>query len=104
MQRKYALLGGKLGHTLSPPIHQRLFELKGREFEYTLIESEPEQLEGKKGELSALAGYNVTIPHKQSVIEFMDRLDASAKRYGALITKAVFPWAITPTATAFCAL
>ena len=84
MQRKYALLGGKLGHTLSPPIHQRLFELKGREFEYTLIESEPEQLEGKKGELSALAGYNVTIPHKQSVIEFMDRLDASAKRYGAV--------------------
>ncbi len=56
MQRKYALLGGKLGHTLSPPIHQRLFELKGREFEYTLIESEPEQLEGKNGELSALAG------------------------------------------------
>jgi len=84
MQRKYALLGGQLGHTLSPPIHQRLFELKGREFEYTLIESEPEQLEGKKGELSALAGYNVTIPHKQSVIGFMDRLDASAKRYGAV--------------------
>ena len=84
MQRKYALLGGKLGHTLSPPIHQRLFELKSREFEYTLIESEPEQLDGKKGELSALAGYNVTIPHKQSVIAFMDRLDDSAKRYGAV--------------------
>lgn len=84
MQRKYALLGGKLGHTLSPPIHQRLFELKGREFEYTLIESEPEQLDGKKGELSALAGYNVTIPHKQAVIGFMDRLDDSAKRYGAV--------------------
>ncbi len=84
MQRKYALLGGKLGHTLSPPIHKRLFELKSREFEYTLIESEPEQLDGKKGELSALAGYNVTIPHKQSVIAFMDRLDDSAKRYGAV--------------------
>lgn len=84
MQRKYALLGGKLGHTLSPPIHQRLFELKGREFEYTLIESEPSELEGRKGELAALAGYNVTIPHKQSVIAFMDRLDDSAKRYGAV--------------------
>ena len=84
MQRKYALLGGKLGHTLSPPIHKRLFELKSREFEYTLIESEPEQLDGKKSELSALAGYNVTIPHKQSVIAFMDRLDDSAKRYGAV--------------------
>lgn len=84
MQRKYALLGGKLGHTLSPPIHQRLFELKGREFEYTLIESEPSELEGRKGELAALAGYNVTIPHKQAVIGFMDRLDDSAKRYGAV--------------------
>ncbi len=84
MQRKYALLGGKLGHTLSPPIHQRLFELKGREFEYTLIESEPSEVEGRTGELAALAGYNVTIPHKQSVIAFMDRLDDSAKRYGAV--------------------
>ena len=84
MQRKYALLGGKLGHTLSPPIHQRLFELKGREFEYALIEAEPEELDGKKDELSALAGYNVTIPHKQAMIAFMDRLDDSAKRYGAV--------------------
>ena len=84
MQRKYALLGGKLGHTLSPPIHQRLFELKGREFSYGLIEAEPLELEGKKSELSQLAGYNVTIPHKQAVISFMDKLDDSAKRYGAV--------------------
>ncbi len=84
MQRKYALLGGKLGHTLSPPIHQRLFELRGREFEYGLIESEPEQLESKKDELAALAGYNVTIPHKQAIIGYLDRLGESAKRYGAV--------------------
>ena len=84
MQRKYALLGGKLGHTLSPPIHQRLFELKGREFEYGLIEAEPEELESRKDELSALAGYNVTIPHKQAIIAQTDRLDDSAKRYGAV--------------------
>ena len=84
MQRKYALLGGKLGHTLSPPIHKRLFELKNREFEYELIESEPEQLEGKKDELASLAGYNVTIPHKQAIIAQLDKLDASAKRYGAV--------------------
>ena len=29
MSRKYALIGDKLGHTLSPPIHKRLFELRG---------------------------------------------------------------------------
>lgn len=84
MQRKYALLGGKLGHTLSPPIHQRLFELKNREFEYSLIEASAQELESKKAELSQLAGYNVTIPHKQAIISQLDRLGESAKRYGAV--------------------
>ena len=84
MQRKYALLGGKLGHTLSPPIHTRLFELKGREFEYSLIEAEPDGFLSAMDSVKQLAGCNVTIPHKQAVIPFMDKLDDSAKRYGAV--------------------
>ena len=84
MQRKYALLGGKLGHTLSPPIHTRLFELKGREFEYSLIEAEPDVFLSAMNSVKQLAGCNVTIPHKQAVIPFMDKLDDSAKRYGAV--------------------
>ena len=84
MQRKYALLGGKLGHTLSPPIHTRLFELRGREFEYSLIEAEPDGFLSAMDSVKQLAGCNVTIPHKQAVIPFMDKLDNSAKRYGAV--------------------
>ena len=37
MSRKYAILGETLKHTMSPPIHARLFELKGREFEYEIL-------------------------------------------------------------------
>ncbi len=36
MSRKYAILGETLKHTMSPPIHARLFELKNREYEYEI--------------------------------------------------------------------
>ncbi|MBO5574913.1 MAG: shikimate dehydrogenase [Ruminococcus sp.] len=84
MSRKYALIGDKLGHTLSPPIHKRLFELRGREFEYELLEIAPQELEQRAQYLSTLAGYNVTIPHKPAIISFLDGLDKSAQRYGAV--------------------
>ena len=47
MSRKYAILGETLKHTMSPPIHTRLFELKNRTFEYEIIEVSPEELENK---------------------------------------------------------
>lgn len=84
MNRKYALWGESLGHTLSPAIHKMLFELRGREFEYELVEVSLDALGSKAYYLGELAGCNVTIPHKQSIIEFLDRLDDSAKRYGAV--------------------
>lgn len=84
MSRKYALIGDKLGHTLSPPIHKRLFELRSREFSYELLEIDPAELDGKKAQLRELSGYNVTIPHKPAIIAQLDKLDESAKRYGAV--------------------
>ena len=38
MKRKYCILGETLKHTMSPPIHKRLFELRDREFEYKVME------------------------------------------------------------------
>lgn len=83
-QRKYALLGESLKHTLSPPIHQRLFELRGREFEYSLVEIKPEELEANAEYLRSLEGFNITIPHKMGIIKYCDSLDESAKRYNSV--------------------
>ena len=52
MQRKYALLG-ESSVTPSLPRYTRVFELKNREFEYSLIEASAQELESKKAELSA---------------------------------------------------
>lgn len=79
--RKYAILGETLKHTMSPPIHRRLFELKNRKFEYEILEVKPEELKAKSEYLDTLSGYNVTIPHKIGIIDCIDELDASAERY-----------------------
>ncbi len=83
--KKYALLGYPLGHTMSPQIHRKLFEAEGiSDFEYTIEETPPEKLEEESGKLLAMNGFNVTIPYKVDIIKYLDKLDPSAERYGAV--------------------
>ena len=70
---------------MSPPIHKRLFELAGEyEYEYLIKEISPEELEDKIPELMTLDGFNITIPHKISIIKYLDELDPSAERYNSV--------------------
>lgn len=83
--KHYGLLGFPLKHTMSPPIHQRLFELEGvSDFDYTLKEYSPEELSGKISDVLALDGFNITIPHKVEIIKYIDELADSAKRYNSV--------------------
>lgn len=82
---KYGLLGYPLGHTMSPAIHKRLFELDGiTDAEYGLYEIPPEKLADRASELNSLGGYNITIPFKVDIIGHIDGLDDSAKRYNSV--------------------
>ncbi len=71
-------------HTMSPPIHARLFELKDREYQYEIVEATAEGLVQTAKYLNSLNGYNITIPHKVGIIKYLDRLDESAKRYNSV--------------------
>ena len=85
MAQKFAVIGHPIGHTMSPFIHKRLFELSGIDVEYSAIDIAPEDLENAiSGQLSALDGFNVTIPHKELIIPFMDHIDESASKYNAV--------------------
>ena len=81
---KYAILGYPLKHTMSPPIHKRLFELEGKTAEYEICELPPEELTVKADYLNSLGGYNITIPFKVDIIKYLDELDESAKRYNSV--------------------
>ncbi len=82
--KTYAIIGYPLGHTLSPNIHERLFKLSGKEANYVKMEIPPEELKARYDDLSALGGFNITIPHKVPIIEYCDRLDEGAARYGSV--------------------
>jgi shikimate dehydrogenase len=85
------LIGYPLGHSLSPKIHTAA--LKACEFQgdYSLFPIHPDDKQGLKDLLNRirtkeLHGLNVTIPHKQNVIDFMDELTPTAKSIGAVNT------------------
>ena len=82
--RKFCLIGHPLGHSLSPQIHTRLFELSGEVEEYTLCDIAPEELAAKHAELTEYAGFNITIPHKIAIIDYCDELSPEARRYSSV--------------------
>ncbi len=88
-KKNFAVIGHPIGHTMSPFIHKRLFELSGVEAEYGVIDVAPENLASEYNNiLKSLDGYNITIPHKQAIIPLLDDIDSKAKMYGSVNTVA----------------
>jgi shikimate dehydrogenase len=85
------LTGYPLGHSLSPKIHTAALKACGLAGNYSLFPIHPDDRQGLKDLLTRvrtgeIIGLNVTIPHKQNVIEFMDELTRTAKVIGAVNT------------------
>lgn len=80
MEKKYGLLGEKLGHSFSPRIHSLLFG-----YPYELVEVPRDRLEAFF-ETTDLAGFNVTIPYKKDVIPFCREISPQAKAIGSVNT------------------
>lgn len=81
----YALTGHPLGHSMSPLIHNRLFELSGiTDARYSLVDIAPEDIPNSRALIEKYAGMNVTIPHKQTIIALMDELGESSLRYNSV--------------------
>jgi len=92
---RYALglTGYPLGHSLSPRLHTAALEALGLAGEYCLYPVPPlpqgqAALAELLGRLRAgeLQGLNVTIPHKQTVLDYLDELRPSARKIGAANT------------------
>ena len=76
----FGLIGEKLGHSLSVPIH-RMIGL----YDYELCPLEREKLPAFM-EARAFEGINVTIPYKKDVIPYLKELSESARLCGAVNT------------------
>lgn len=91
MNYQLGLIGYPLGHSLSPKIHAAALSACGLQGRYSLFPIPPEDKQGLKDMLTRvrsgeITGLNVTIPHKQNVIELMDELTPTAQAVGAVNT------------------
>lgn len=85
------LIGYPLGHSISPKIHTAALQACGFQGDYSLFPIHPDDKQGLKDLLARIrsgeiTGLNVTIPHKQNVIELMDDLTPTAEAIGAVNT------------------
>ena len=84
--KEVGILGYPLGHTLSPVIHKAGYKELGLDIKFNIWEVAPENLEKKISDIRKenVLGSCVTLPHKKSVISFIDKLDESAKEMDAV--------------------
>lgn len=85
---KAGVIGWPISHSLSPRLHGFWLHQMGIEGRYDAVPVEPDELGVFIGKLAdhGYAGVNVTVPHKQAVMDFCDRIEPLAKRIGAVNT------------------
>lgn len=86
--RVCAVVGDPIEHSLSPPIHNAAFRSLGMDFVYVAFHVRRSELARAIAGIRALGivGLNVTIPHKTSVIRFLDTIEKTAREIGAVNT------------------
>ena len=83
--RHYGIIGYPLHHSFSAKYFSEKFEQEGIEAEYSLYPIGMEDLRLKIEDLfHRLDGMNVTMPYKQTIIPYLDRLDETAEAVGAV--------------------
>lgn len=82
------LLATPIGHTLSPRLHNLGYSIKGLNYAYLAFEVGNDNLEEAVNGMRAVdaAGFNVSMPNKMEIIQYLDELDDSAKYSGAVNT------------------
>lgn len=84
----FAVIGDPIAHSKSPAMHTAAFRALGLPHTYERIQTTNEELQERLDAVRAgeLAGLNVTIPHKTSVLGLVDSIDVSAATTGAANT------------------
>jgi shikimate dehydrogenase len=87
-QKRYAVIGRRLSHSLSPKIHNIFFRKTGIAANYDQITLEPEELPELLNKLNdrGYKGINVTIPYKTEIMKSLDYVSPIAERIGAVNT------------------
>lgn len=82
------IIGYPIGHSISPSFQQAGLDSLGVNAEYRPYEVNPDDVRAFVGSLrsDSVTGINVTVPHKEAVMPFLDEIDEWAAEAGAVNT------------------
>ncbi|MBM7577722.1 shikimate dehydrogenase [Jeotgalibacillus terrae] len=85
---KLAVIGYPIHHSKSPFMHNSWLKECGLKGSYEALEVPPDQLGEQIEDLRKrnFSGYNVTIPHKENIIQYLDEVEDRATELGAVNT------------------
>ena len=88
MRSALGIIGHPIGHSISPVFHQAALDSLSIGSEYRAYEVHPDAVGDFVRSLRAAGavGINVTVPHKEAVIPFLDEIDEWAAEAGAVNT------------------
>jgi shikimate dehydrogenase len=88
MKKLYGVIGYPIGHSMSPIMHNDAFKRLNLEGYYHAFEIAPDQFDTAMHGLKALniEGFNVTIPYKVNIMDYLDEIDPLARKIGAVNT------------------
>lgn len=86
--KNLGVMGWPIAHSLSPVLQNAAIEEAGLDYVYISLPVPPEKLKEAVAGLRAMqfTGWNVTIPHKQAIMEELDAVDEDARIIGAVNT------------------
>ena len=88
---RYGILGSGISYSVSPAMQGGAFEACGLPHTFELVDRETVEdiVDGEFWNDAAFGGCCVTIPHKQSIIPYVDELTEAAEAIGAVNTVVV---------------
>ena len=86
--KPFAVLGHPIGHTLSPVMHNASMQELDFDGIYLALDVHPDRLMEVLPAMALMgfAGVNLTVPHKEVAFRGLEKLDESAKLFGAANT------------------
>ena len=84
----YGVVADPVRHSISPAVHNRAFQARRLDAVYLPFLVHTSQLKDflTLAEKLPIAGFSVTIPHKQKILRYLDAIDPLARRIGAVNT------------------
>ena len=81
--KQFAVIGSPITHSLSPNLHEEVFKQLDVNASYSKVDILPENLENFFLN-NQFDGFNVTIPHKISIMKYLSDLDTTAEKISAV--------------------